>query len=382
MENQGTFQLNDQTLYPVPDIHGDYPLLKRILTEKIGCCREIDQTMDNLGLEWKSGCNNIMIVMMGDIVDGSRDSKNGQTPIETERDVDMFRTLLQLDKQAKHHNSRVIILIGNHELMNFERDFRYITKMGRSEEEKQKRINFFRRGSDWIKHLKVKNTSRLENCYAAVQINNYVLTHGGFCPSWTRLLKKCADTESTQTISLLNQLMYCYLLDLEPNLKQNTIDILQDQGFAHPFDFFIHSHKGPLFCRKLGWAKDDGEENQPSSDCESLHATMKTLTGKDGMGLMIAHTVQNKPNRICSEKLCRLDNALSRAFKIPNRKRYLYSFQATDGVLIGSKEPNITLEIDGYQVQNGGEVGDYSSLSVYLNYKSRYHIAKKMFEHL
>jgi len=94
-----------RSVYSVGDLHGDYKSTVKILT--------------SLGLMGKDGGwtgGTAILVQTGDITD--RGDESG----------DIFRALFRLQDEAPQQGGRVILLIGNHELMNLEDDFRYATK--------------------------------------------------------------------------------------------------------------------------------------------------------------------------------------------------------------------------------------------------------------
>ena len=92
-------------VYSVGDLHGDYKSTVKILSS-LGL-------MGSSG-EWTGG--NAILVQTGDITD--RGDESGE----------IFRTLFRLQDEAPTQGGRVILLLGNHELMNLEDDFRYASR--------------------------------------------------------------------------------------------------------------------------------------------------------------------------------------------------------------------------------------------------------------
>ena len=100
-----------QTYYPgadrivaIGDVHGDFSALKR--------CLEIAGVSDE-NEKWIGGTTHL--VQLGDILDRG----------DSERScIDL---LFALKTQARAAGGEVHILLGNHELMNVDRDFRYVT---------------------------------------------------------------------------------------------------------------------------------------------------------------------------------------------------------------------------------------------------------------
>ena len=92
-------------VYSVGDLHGDYKSTEKILTS-LGL-------MGSAG-EWTGG--QAILVQTGDITD--RGDESGE----------IFRALFRLQDEAPQQGGRVILLLGNHELMNLQDDFRYSTQ--------------------------------------------------------------------------------------------------------------------------------------------------------------------------------------------------------------------------------------------------------------
>ena len=102
---RSSLQTDSRPVYSVGDLHGDYKSTVKILT-----------TLGLMGSsgEWTGG--QAILVQTGDITD--RGDESG----------DIFRTLFRLQDEAPQQGGRVILLLGNHELMNLQDDFRYATK--------------------------------------------------------------------------------------------------------------------------------------------------------------------------------------------------------------------------------------------------------------
>ena len=90
-------------LITIGDLHGDLDATLRILQG----LELIDERGDWVG-------KNVHMVQIGDLIDRGRDS------------VDLMDYLLELQKQATTLDCRIDCLLGNHELMVAEQDFRYI----------------------------------------------------------------------------------------------------------------------------------------------------------------------------------------------------------------------------------------------------------------
>ncbi|OUM61453.1 hypothetical protein PIROE2DRAFT_35723, partial [Piromyces sp. E2] len=89
----------------VGDIHGDFKkLMKVLLTAKL---------VDRKG-NWIA--KDTVLVQTGDLIDRGSDT------------ILIFDLMMKIKEQAKKHNSVVYMLLGNHEIMNLQEDFRYVTR--------------------------------------------------------------------------------------------------------------------------------------------------------------------------------------------------------------------------------------------------------------
>jgi len=95
-----------EQMFSVGDLHGDWEQFTKILT-RLGLA-----TFDGHQATWTGG--KATLVNTGDIVDRG---ENGR-PI--------YLAYQELAKQAKAEGGEVINIIGNHELMNLQHDFRYV----------------------------------------------------------------------------------------------------------------------------------------------------------------------------------------------------------------------------------------------------------------
>jgi hypothetical protein len=101
-----------QQVWAIGDIHGDHDAAVGFL-QRIGI---IDDNMRYV----RQG-DGKTIVFVGDIIDGYRTSP---IPNETD-DLHVLMYLMGMSERVQHPD-RILLLAGNHELMNFSDDFRYV----------------------------------------------------------------------------------------------------------------------------------------------------------------------------------------------------------------------------------------------------------------
>ena len=126
----GQFVLPDDcTLYVFGDIHCDLGLLETLLCDVTGLIT-IDRTTTPPTYRWIA--DNSWVVLVGDMMDRFRQDSKMDVDYRTEGEVKdeeglIINLLNILSVQANQKNSRIIKLIGNHELMLLNGDSRYVT---------------------------------------------------------------------------------------------------------------------------------------------------------------------------------------------------------------------------------------------------------------
>eukprot|EP00281_Chroomonas_sp_CCMP1168_P035970 CAMPEP_0206242846 /NCGR_PEP_ID=MMETSP0047_2-20121206/17276_1 /ASSEMBLY_ACC=CAM_ASM_000192 /TAXON_ID=195065 /ORGANISM="Chroomonas mesostigmatica_cf, Strain CCMP1168" /LENGTH=531 /DNA_ID=CAMNT_0053667895 /DNA_START=77 /DNA_END=1672 /DNA_ORIENTATION=+ len=181
------FDDNKKDEVPIPNIPTFFPPAERIVAvgdvhgdvEALRGCLKIAKLIDDDD-NWIGGKTHF--VQIGDILDRGDEEK------------DCIDVLLGLQEQAREAGGNVTVLLGNHEIMNVELDFRYVTpgawdmwgeqptgtmlmrmkerlKMMGYPEYMRSRINAFKPGGHIAKQLATMQV--------AVQIGDTVLVHGG-----------------------------------------------------------------------------------------------------------------------------------------------------------------------------------------------------------
>lgn len=179
----GIFNIDesDGNIYLMGDIHGDYQCLIHCLVDLCKVC-EITKIYNDIQYEtanreylsWEKD-NNSIIIFCGDIIHRKRFEDH---VLDDEcSDVFMLETLIRLKKEAKQYGGDIILIAGNHEIMNILNpdDNTYTSR-------KNIKTNL-----KYFTNKKFIN-QYVENSYVWIKINNILVTHGGLCSDYLKYL--------------------------------------------------------------------------------------------------------------------------------------------------------------------------------------------------
>lgn len=289
---QDTFN-NVKKIICIGDLHSDINLL---LT-----CLQLSKIIDS-NYKWIAG--NTYVVQLGDQIDGLRITSNNKEDKHNENhgEIKILLYLSFLDIEARKYNGRVISLLGNHELMNVEGIFNYVSNDGFTEF-----YNFFKDkypgNKKELREYLFKPGNLISNflgCtrYVLIKINNILFVHGG-------ILKEIADKYN---ISDINKIMMLYLFDKLSETEYNMYNDIYDM---------VNS---PLFTRK--YFKEDY--------CSILiNNVFKKYNAKL---IVVGHTpiLDEKNIFKCNKKILFTDYGGSFAFKIKNKKIRIFEINFDD----------------------------------------------------
>lgn len=182
--NFGIWEELPNELYTIGDIHGDFFALKQSL--ELTNCVIFDKYDDKLiyddknkifnlrdgcdyyekdKVHWNSNKKNCFIVFSGDMIDRCRSVDNCRNVVADENcDLKIIKLLFDLDDKAQMYNSRVILILGNHEINNLNNDLRYVSHQGLT--------------SNRVLELTNMLKNNINRIYSIVRIHNFVVLHG------------------------------------------------------------------------------------------------------------------------------------------------------------------------------------------------------------
>ena len=285
------------------DIHGDWDMLMKTL--KVG--KVINDDGDWIGGE-------TVVVQVGDQVDRCRYSgvpcnKKGATEFDEGNDWKILQYMTKLHKQASKKGGAVYSLLGNHEIMNVEGDFRYVSYEGLREfdnytyedengkkvtikDGKEARAFAFKPGNEIGEFLACTRQ-------VALIIGSNLFVHAGILP---KIAKK-------YSVKSINQLMSLYLFD-ELKKPSKYKDLFNSQDYS-PLWNRVFGNMGLQKYRKSVQSLDLEETKEK---CSSLLDPLKEVYQVDK--IFVGHTplMEHGMGSVCNKKIWLTDYGSSKAF--------------------------------------------------------------------
>jgi hypothetical protein len=308
----------------IGDIHGDLSVaIKALKMARVIPATTPDNTTNITSINWIGG--QTFIVQLGDQIDRVRPSKlfnslctehDSELHEDEGSDLKIICLFDRLNLQAQKVGGAVLSVLGNHELMNVDGDFRYVSpkefrefgnyfkgNMSLDSDEPfgfKERKNAFKPGG-------VIATLLANNRYSIVQVGSWLFVHGG-------VSSECANKYSLDDI---NQYIKRWLLgDLSQKNQQHIHELYHlDDDDHSPFWSRIYS---------------DMDEWDQQSSIKEFVKTLNTMNVKNIRsndtaikGMVMGHSPQFMYNRginsSANNRIWRVDVGASRAFgKIGN----------------------------------------------------------------
>ncbi len=333
----GVFSIDkrDGTVYMIGDLHGDYQCMVHCLVDLCKVC-DIDNIYDDKEndikkrehLKWIPN-NNSIIIFCGDVIHRKRFADH---VLDDEcSDIFMLNTLIRLKQEAKENKGDIIIIAGNHEIMNIlnPNDNTYTSK---------KNIEFNQKNFTDKEFV----NEYISNSFAWIKLNNILITHGGLCSDYlgyldennvfddkimggkgiTNMLGGKKISSKDDIVEFINNQYKSFFTDFQVDkMKENKV----------AYDLFVKydlTQKNKLnmfWCREWGYA---------GVDCDKF----KNILEKVGCNKMIiAHCPQfispDYPKMINFEcvdsesdtfNIARIDLGMSRCFDYNKSDNFMY----------------------------------------------------------
>ena len=314
---QGIFEGDINNIHVIGDIHGDFFTFKRCL--ELTQCVSFDDIIynDYINLKndylyvkdgckyyspdkikWNSEKTNCIIVFAGDIIDrcrtaGLKFNYCVDTIMDENCDYQMLNIIFKLDDEAKKYNSRVLLVLGNHEIINLQNDLRYVSYKGSSDKKRVKNIN----------KLLSQNIHRL---FSIIRINNYVIVHGGINPNYIKHLNFNKDQE---IIIQYNNLIRKHLISNSDNdIFINSKNVFWDRSLG------LETNIDPKICSELFEQNILNIPKQYFSNLKIIvaHCIQSLLSTPSGINIAHCDTYQNR--------IIKIDIGMARTFNDYNYK--------------------------------------------------------------
>lgn len=311
----GIFTTINDDIYVIGDIHGDYQCLIHCLVDLTKTCyiskvyndKEFD-TNQREYLKWQKN-NSSVIVFCGDLIHRKRFIDHVLD--DESSDVYIIKSLLRLKKDAIKNGGDIIIISGNHEIMNIIRPDEY----SYTSDKNIKYNNEYFNNNNYINYI--------ENSYAWIKINNILLAHGGLCSDYLNYLDNTSyELKGNDIIDYINTKYRTFFKNIDLNNLEK--DKISYDLFVN-YDFNNKKKHNLFWCREWGYG---------SIDCDKFNIILNRVACNR---MIISHCPQflspDKPKMINFEcldinsnkyNLARVDLGMSRCFEYNKKDNFIF----------------------------------------------------------
>jgi hypothetical protein len=311
-------------LVAIGDLHGDLQAaIKALKLANVIDHSISNRTRDLNKINWTGG--KTVVVQLGDQIDRVRPSElvndlcpenDSELNQDEGSDLKIICLFEKLHSQAIKQGGALFSIFGNHELMNVDGDFRYVSPKEFKEfgtffkEDKTistkndvpygfvTRKNVFAPGGTLAKKL-------AQTRYSVLQIGSWLFVHGGISP----------QTANEYPLDVIN-------ISIQQWLNGN-----EEQKYLSIVNKIYHTDNenlSPFWCRIYGENDDSQTESIFNKTLEILNKRNNRNEKNAIKGMIIGHTPQfmyNKGLNSCfSKRLWRTDVGVSRAFGLNNKE--------------------------------------------------------------
>ena len=318
MKKKSSFFPPVKRLIAIGDLHGDLQATIQSLRLANVISKDVpDDEKDIKQIHWTGG--DTYVVQLGDQIDRVRPSEHYENlcrPDDPElvedegNDLKIMCLFDNLDKEAREKGGRCISIIGNHEMMNVDGDFRYVSpkefcEFGNyfraSHSPKNRNVPFGymeRKGAFCPGGVLARRMAAYRYCI--VQVGSWLFVHGSIHP----------EVAKHYSISKVNKCVSDWLLNL---IKDNNKDI----------EFLYHNENDTI---SPFWSRIYSDHEEITNETEEqFNQTIQYINevNKDeqfipARGMIVGHSPQfmyGKPlNSGLDGRIWRVDVGVSRAF--------------------------------------------------------------------
>lgn len=314
----------------IGDVHGDLELavnslvISKVIIPTKSRINSISVKINSttVNYEWIGG--DTIVVQIGDQNDSCRPNQTGSCDYlkdDTPDDIKIFKFYNDLHELATKKNGAVYSLLGNHEIMNVQGDFKYTSDAN---------VNMFKKYFDPIDKKKLTGTAienrkdafyngkeyaNLLGCsrQSVLIIGDFLFIHAGV----TKYLLNKENFPGREDLPRLNELVKNWLLQKLNDIDEHTMNELLNSSENSPFWTRIFGQLPP----KLSYSNKECKEH------------LKPVLEAYGIkGMIIGHTPQEIGiNSTCGNRLFRIDIGASKAFDNKRAPQVLEIEKLKDG---------------------------------------------------